>query len=542
MAEVWPYVPLPEMTETPAWLNAVHVREDDTSRWGLRPPRQILNYRYAFQFSRWFEAKALFEGNALGEWHVPCWSERTQDIAVASADTVLTVDTRAEYVEGGLLIVWQGCDTYTVATIQSISEWSESGEITLTAAVGADYSSATIMPLRTCILRNGIETTRRTDTVYEVSAAFEATDNPDVTLLVEKAQFLISIDSSDSTNAVVADGITRFQFMQTNAIAFLRYLAATGKPHDVRVVSWASVVEDTIERNDCTPSDFDDLIDFVGGLAANPFGLTDASNGLDGGPAFFTGTERRIFYLLGDTNATGKVTAAVGAQTPITDLESYGINADGADSITVTDPTPSVRSDTFGIRDTMVMRLLQLPLYDGKLFLQCSGAVLSPQSGGIGQQAIYVDSGRGPVSVEADRSYVERSQAITMAEATVSGRWRLKQSFHMIFGRLRPFYATELVTPLVDVEQTIFQIASLVSERDDWIGYKVKIGDQFREINATSSGGTGIDQLQTDHWMETDLVGPVRFIREVNLLEDSVDLSCNWRAGWTRLTVSAGTP
>lgn len=175
MAEVWPFPPLPEIAERLSWLTAVHQRRDDESRWTLRPARQAWVLRHGLRSEGAEAARFLFASRPLGEWLVPVWVDGSR-VSVAATDTVLACSTEAEYVAGAQVILWASCDAYQVVTVASVG----TGSITLASAAGVTYPSALVMPLRTCLAREGLQTTRRTRDVWEMEATWEATDAPDL--------------------------------------------------------------------------------------------------------------------------------------------------------------------------------------------------------------------------------------------------------------------------------------------------------------------------------------------------------------------------
>lgn len=173
MAEVWPYLPLPVITERLSWATAVHTRRDDESRWTLRPARQVWTLRHNLRAEEAEGARFLFASQPLGEWHVPVWVDATR-VTVASGATSATCSTDAEFVAGGKAFLWADCDTWQVVTVGSVG----SGSITFSPAAAATY--AAVMPLRVCIAREGLQITRLSRDFWTVEGVWEATDNPDL--------------------------------------------------------------------------------------------------------------------------------------------------------------------------------------------------------------------------------------------------------------------------------------------------------------------------------------------------------------------------
>lgn len=538
MAEVWPWVPLDAFEERLSWLTAVHPRRDDTSRWSLRSARQVLVYDFAFEGPEWEDARALYVSNALGTWHVPCWSEATRGLAVDTSDTTLAVSTQAEYAIGGLAIIWSGCESWTVVTVSDIAP----GLITLSGAVGTSYASALVMPLRACIVRGGLETERRGRNLYRCRAAFEATDNPDVTQLIEPLQVQIALDVSGSMATEVATGLSRLDVAKSNVAAILFYLEQTGLSHDVRVVGWDNAAS-SLERLGCDAADYADLRAFVD--AFEPGTGTDFSQAFDGASAFFTGSVRRVFLFVSDGEATSGITAAIAARDAISDLETYTFNialsdTSDADLISSSGETQVVAQGGVALRDGIVLAILGLAASQAELFLECGGAVIGPQSGRIRQAATYVDSGFGPVEVEEERSFVEETGEITMAETTVAARWRMKQQMHFLSGQDRPFRVAEKVLTLVAATATTATVAPVRGDVASWVGLEIEIDGFFRTVTAAAivSGNHRVSFAS----LGLTPSGPLRVLRRQRLLSDQVVLEHNRRGGRTRTRLLAGTP
>lgn len=548
MAEVWPYVPLSDMEERLSWLTAVHPREDDTSRWSLRQARQELVYSYAFEQVEWETAKALWVSNVLGVWRVPCWAEATRDVAVSSSDTVLTVSTYAEYFAGGLAIVWGGCDTYTVVTVDSVGD----GEITLTAPVGTDYAAAVVMPLRNCICRGGMQTTRRKGDTYGATIVFEATDNPDLTQLFEPLQIQIALDVTGSMfENDAAPDVLFWDAALSNTISLLRLLEASGQAVDIRLVLWESTAYD-IERADCDAADFADIIAFA---AAPPVavGGTKFPQAFDGASTFFSGSRRRIFAFItdgaptpGPGTAQDVTDAAIALRNAISNLECYALHIGDLATPFYTNQVSNqgdaqvVNAGGVALRDGIVLGLLGLPAYQGELFFSCAGAVIAPASGRIARAAVFVDSGFGPVSVEPERSYVEEANVLSVAENTMAGRWALKQKLHFLRGQDRPFRFAEKVIRIISATTTTITIAPVRAAASEWVGEEIEVGGFFREVtSATTSSG---NHVLTVDALSSAPSGVIRVLQRVRLAGDSIALKHSRLGGWTRADIPVVTP
>lgn len=539
MAEVWPYVPLSEMEDRPTWMTVAHQREDNTVRWSLRNSRQVLVYNFAFTALRYEEARTLFKSNVLGEWHVPCWAEATRGVAVSSADTTLSVSTDAEYVVGGLAIIWGNCDTFTVATVDAVGD----GSIDLSAAVGADYASAVVMPCRVCIAREGAETGRTAQRLFSMSIAFEAKDNPDLSLYTGgKVQAHIAVDTSGSMESagivavIGSQSATGFDMGVASAANLLWYLQATGIAHDIRIVGFASSVS-SIERTDCDETDYDDLRAFLAGLTAG--GTTTTANSVNGASAFFSGDGRQVFAAFTDAGSS-VITAAVGEA--ISDLEIYVADPTAlatSEDATFVSGTYAVDAGHAGLRDIVAMGLLGLPSYEGALVFECSGAILEAQGGRIFQTAAYVDSGFGVVAVETDRSFLEEVSEITVAESTPAARFELKRKLHILRGSDRPFWITESIHRIVGSATTYVRVEAGRRNVSEWAGKIVEIDG----VVLTVVGGSlvsGTHQLSIND-LPTSPAGPLRVLRRVRQATDETVVQQHRRGGWSRFNVPVVT-
>ena len=162
MADLWPYVPLPDVAESLEWDTDVHRAPSAEMRHSLRGGHQRFQYKYALS-SGFQEASRLLRANPYGPWDVPLWTQASKAGAVASADTALTVDLNAEYTDRA--VIFGGCDDYLIVNIDSITT-----TLNLTAPVGRDFTNPTVAPVRECQLAGGAGVTRTTrkHTTYDM--------------------------------------------------------------------------------------------------------------------------------------------------------------------------------------------------------------------------------------------------------------------------------------------------------------------------------------------------------------------------------------
>lgn len=155
MAEVWSFRPTRDMVETLSWFTNVMRAGTAERRVSVREARQGIALRYSTRDRMIGRMVDLLRTDLLEDWLVPVWFEATRATGILAGDTVITVDP-SEYVDGGKVLIWAGTDDWTAADILTVGV----GEITLTAAVGAGYTTALVMPLRLAYLSSGIEYTK----------------------------------------------------------------------------------------------------------------------------------------------------------------------------------------------------------------------------------------------------------------------------------------------------------------------------------------------------------------------------------------------
>ena len=154
MPDLWPYVPLPDVSETLAWSTDVVRADSAEMRYALHSGMQYLTYAYQMD-SRFQEVSARFKSNPLGAWHVPLWHQSSKAGAVLSTDTALNVDVNADWTD--YAVVFGGCDDFVIVQIDSVTS-----TLNLTAPVGAAFTNPTVAPIRTCYPISGASADRLT--------------------------------------------------------------------------------------------------------------------------------------------------------------------------------------------------------------------------------------------------------------------------------------------------------------------------------------------------------------------------------------------
>lgn len=541
MAEVWPFLPLPEIGERLSWLTSVHERRDDTSRWSLRDPRQTWTLRHRCGAARADAMRWLFRSNALGEWDVPAWTDATR-VSVSSGDTSIECSTAAHYEVGGQAIIWGDCDSYTVRTVEAVM----GSGITLAASVGTDYAAALVMPLLTCIAREGLSMTRVTKEFWEAEIAFErpmasALGPVRVMFAVDRSGSMIN--PVDPYNPV----ISRLGAAQAFVASGLDYLEATGLVHDVRVLGWNSGEPGSVglERIACDAADYDDLRAFVASLTIA--GGSNYTEAFDGAPSFFDGSKPHHMILLTDGGGSNSTTAA-SLRDAIAGLAVHGVAIGGpaTESLDEVDNTGgAVESDGSAasaeaiLSSSLTEAARGVPFHAGAVYFACAGAVLEPVSGRIAQAATFIDSGLGPVRIEADRSYVEDLAEATIRESGSSGVWAMKQTLLAIRGQDAPFWMPVAGHDILASTTTTIDIASRRSDPLDWIGEHIDAGGQQREVT-NAALVSGRYRLTVDA-LSSAPTGRMRRLALMRGRSDEVEIR-HRRGRWAEAKLTVGTP
>lgn len=533
MAEVWPYAPMPRISEKLSWLTAVHARRDDDSRFPLRSARQSFMLSFNLALEDYQTARFLFAANAAGEWLVPVWTEATTGLAIGISDTELAVDMNAEFVPGGWAIVWASPTSWTAVQIDT----RETASITLTAAVGAAYARAAVMPLRTCICREGLTLTRQGQELYQIDAEFEALDNPDLVDLIEPLQVTLAQDVSASMSTVVADGLTRLDIAKQNLLALLYYLEETGLPHDVHIVGWSFTAVE-ITRLAAAGADWQDLRDFVSAMVVASG--TDFAQAFTGASSFYYGPRRRIMIFATDGEPTYSPAAAVALRDAISDLEVYGFNIDlsvttSTDQVDNTGGAVVVHSEGLTLFEAIIIGLLGLPAQLGLIYLAAAGGFLGAQAGKLMRAAVFVDSGLGTVAIEPVRTIIEDSIAATLRPCDAAARFQLKQVLHFLGGQDRPFLMPDFALPILASTTTSVTVAPVRAAAADWVGDVILAGGHSRAVTA-GADASGNHQLSFAA-ISPKPTGTIWRLRRVRQSSDEVQID-HIRGQWASLGLS----
>lgn len=185
MPNLWPFVPLMNMSETLDQFSNVFITRTTEQRLSLRyQPRQTFTYVHHFDNYKFARAKVFADENADLSVYVPVWFEAVRLGGVAATDTELFFDTTyGDWRVGSDLVIWQGYDEYSIVEISEITPTS----ITLAGAVAHNFSQPYVIPLRECLAKQGYQFAR-TALMARVTVVFSVKDN--VQLIADDAATL----------------------------------------------------------------------------------------------------------------------------------------------------------------------------------------------------------------------------------------------------------------------------------------------------------------------------------------------------------------
>lgn len=179
MAEIWPFVPQREFTETLEWVTDVISCRGSEQRIGVRPlPRLGLSYDALLDHQQASFARTLARTASLGEFIVPMWGEATRLGPLAQGLTSLALDTTwAQYAAGRQAIIFDEFDRVEVVQVGSV----EPDRLTLSAETVKSMVNAYVMPCCTMRPAQEFEFMRASaEDLQRVKASFYATDVMDV--------------------------------------------------------------------------------------------------------------------------------------------------------------------------------------------------------------------------------------------------------------------------------------------------------------------------------------------------------------------------
>lgn len=169
--------PMPEMVERMIFPSDIaRPLGSDEYRFWHREPRLQLVYNFVLHEARFAQLEETIYDNIDASWDVPFWHERTRNLDITIGQTVIAVDTDAEYQVGEKVMIWQACDTYELGTVQTVG----AGSVTLSSGASASYTNAAVMPCRTGFIAAPMEIGRRFRGLLSFQITFEMTNHYDI--------------------------------------------------------------------------------------------------------------------------------------------------------------------------------------------------------------------------------------------------------------------------------------------------------------------------------------------------------------------------
>lgn len=175
--EIWSFRPVKDMGEILQFSTDVLTTYASEMRISRRPARQALIYSYTLRDPRLARMESKVRRNVLGDWLVPVWHEATLIASTVPGQTVIEVDTRADYRVDGFALFWSACDRVQVRRIVAIDD----GEITISHPLDVLSGSAFVAPGRSAFLVDGIGGARiRERGISTIDVEFRVRDNLEI--------------------------------------------------------------------------------------------------------------------------------------------------------------------------------------------------------------------------------------------------------------------------------------------------------------------------------------------------------------------------
>ncbi len=150
--EIWNFRPVKDMSERIEFSTDVLRTFESEMRISRRDARQVLAFSYVLRDPRLARMETRVRRNVLGDWMVPVWHEATLIASTVPGQTVVEVDTRADYRVDGFALFWSACDRVQIRRIVAIGD----GTITISHPLDVVSGSAFVAPGREAFLLDGI--------------------------------------------------------------------------------------------------------------------------------------------------------------------------------------------------------------------------------------------------------------------------------------------------------------------------------------------------------------------------------------------------
>lgn len=176
MAELWPFIPLANFSESLEWLTEVMISRTLEQRIALRSaPRQILSYGYLLDFNQFMWAKSFAQRNASLTVTVPVWFDAVRTNNIHDAQTVLVLDTRySDFRVGEQLVIFENWEKAVAHNIVAMTD----NDITIEDPAGLNFYRPYVIPARECFFVQGMQITRG-PIVNRVFVRFQSINNTD---------------------------------------------------------------------------------------------------------------------------------------------------------------------------------------------------------------------------------------------------------------------------------------------------------------------------------------------------------------------------
>ena len=200
--QVWPFrLNTGKSGETLEWLTDVLSGFTGEQRLALRDaPRQGFEYSHTLESHDFTRAKNYARQHTY--MRVPVWAERTRLTGnlTAAATEILFDTANADYRVGSNIIVWENPDKTAVALVNTVN----ADKLILSAALGTDFATPIVAPLRTALVVDGLKTSRKPGAIAESNIRFLAINNIDLAGSIGYPQYQ-SLDVMIESTVVIGD-------------------------------------------------------------------------------------------------------------------------------------------------------------------------------------------------------------------------------------------------------------------------------------------------------------------------------------------------